>query len=326
VVPISGGKDSTFILYYIVRELGLKPIALNYDSGFQTEFARENVQNACRILGVPLVTLEAPGYTQSRVLKQWIQLSEKLGRLYGPCGGNCEAILRTAAIKTARSQGTPFVIWGSSALESKNYTRYVNRGKRQHGAAATRLKEMTTGLNSLASDLRKVRKIPKMIYPFVGYHAIMFGLASIYQRFKLGFPYRYALKPRYVPPFTDRDPVFVHFFDYISWDSISNTDVLKNELKWRHPESRDSRFDCIVHCLGNQEHLRTYGITADGANYCNFIREGKIDRKTATNNEKMIAASVDGEVEELLQKVGLKGYRQVPYRITRVKTANNKSR
>jgi len=27
VVPLSGGKDSTFVLYYIVRELGLKPIA-----------------------------------------------------------------------------------------------------------------------------------------------------------------------------------------------------------------------------------------------------------------------------------------------------------
>ena len=180
VVPLSGGKDSTFVLYYIVRELGLKPIAVNYDSGFQTQFARENVHNACRLLGVQLAAVTAPGDSQKQLLKQWIQLSGKLGGLYGLCGGNCEAILRFAAIDTARTRGAPFVIWGSSAIESGNYARYLNVGKQGPIAAAVaRLKEAASRLRSLAKDLSKARKIPALAYSHIGYHAIMFDLTSV---------------------------------------------------------------------------------------------------------------------------------------------------
>jgi len=227
-------------------------------------------------------------------------------------GGNCEAILRTAAINTARADGAPFVFWGSSALESWNYSSYVNIGKRQEKKVATHIAKALSKLRALAIDPRKAKYIPKIIYSHIGYHAIMFKMACIFQRLKLDFPYRYALKPHYVPPFTDKNPAFIHFFEYISWDSINNVEVLENELKWRHPEGRDSRFDCLVHCISNREHLVLHGITQDGATYCNFIREGKMDRATALKSEETTAASIDGEVRELLDRVGLKGYSLEP--------------
>jgi len=308
VVPLSGGKDSTFILHCIVRNLGLSPIALSYDSGFQTEFARENVRNACNRLGVPLIVVQAPGESQTRLLREWIQLSAKVGELYGPCGGNCEAILRTASIEAARRHRAPFVIWGSSALESKDYASYINRGKRLPGRAARRLAHTASRLNSLANDWSKARRIPKMLYSHLGYHAVAYDLASISQRVNLGFPPRYALRPRYVPPFTDTDPQFVHFFDYVPWDSITGIKVLEDELNWRHPDGRESRFDCLVHCLGNHQHVGAYGISADGANYCNFIREGRMDREAAMRGESAVVGSIDDEVQELLERVGLKGH------------------
>ena len=42
LVPVSGGKDSTYLLYYAIKVLGLSVIAFNYDSGFQLQLAREN--------------------------------------------------------------------------------------------------------------------------------------------------------------------------------------------------------------------------------------------------------------------------------------------
>ena len=66
VVPLSGGKDSTFILYYPVTELGLHPVAVSYDSGFQTQIAKENMQNACKILGVPLEVVVSPAIFNPR--------------------------------------------------------------------------------------------------------------------------------------------------------------------------------------------------------------------------------------------------------------------
>ena len=57
VVPLSGGKDSTYILYSAVRDLGLRVIAVNYDSGYQSDEGRDNVRNACEALGVEAVLL-----------------------------------------------------------------------------------------------------------------------------------------------------------------------------------------------------------------------------------------------------------------------------
>lgn len=46
VIPISGGKDSTFVLYYAVKTLGLRAIAVNYDSGLQSDLAEKNTGSA----------------------------------------------------------------------------------------------------------------------------------------------------------------------------------------------------------------------------------------------------------------------------------------
>jgi len=313
VVPLSGGKDSTFILYYVVRELGLKPLAVNYDSGFQTQTARENVNNACRLLDVPLVSVKAPGNTQILVLREWIRMAGKLGGFYGNCGGNCEAILRFAAITTAKMHRVPFVLWGSSIIESGNYAHYLSRGKEDFATVAvSRMKILMSRLHSLVKDFGKVRKLPSIIYFHIGYHSIMYRLACIYQRLRMGFPYRYAFKPQSVPPFTDNDPKFIHFFSYVSWDSLDNAEVLMKELQWTHPVGRTSRFDCFIHCLLNQECLNFYGISGDGANACKFIRAGKMEREAAEKCEQFTVESLDRDVDELLETVGLRGYNKLP--------------
>ncbi|MBN1970752.1 MAG: hypothetical protein JW870_15400 [Candidatus Delongbacteria bacterium] len=52
LVPLSGGKDSTYILYLCVKKFKLKPLALTFDNGFFSETGRQNTINAVEILGV----------------------------------------------------------------------------------------------------------------------------------------------------------------------------------------------------------------------------------------------------------------------------------
>jgi len=52
VVPFSGGKDSTFTLWYIVSELGLKPLVVSFDHGFYRPRNLENNERTMRKLGV----------------------------------------------------------------------------------------------------------------------------------------------------------------------------------------------------------------------------------------------------------------------------------
>lgn len=57
VVGISGGRDSTYLLWKVVKEWGLRAIAVHFNDGFDNPVAGENMINACRILGVELRTI-----------------------------------------------------------------------------------------------------------------------------------------------------------------------------------------------------------------------------------------------------------------------------
>lgn len=55
-IGISGGVDSTFVAYQ-VKQLGLRPIAVHLDNGWDSEIAVTNISAALRALGVDLETL-----------------------------------------------------------------------------------------------------------------------------------------------------------------------------------------------------------------------------------------------------------------------------
>jgi tRNA(Ile)-lysidine synthase TilS/MesJ len=125
VVPIRGGKGSTYILYFIVRLLGLKPIAVTYYPGFRHELSVENARSACAILGIPLVEEKSPDDIETKMLRESLLMANKTVALWHQCG-NCWVILRNMSINTAKTYGAPSVISGSSALESATKETYEN--------------------------------------------------------------------------------------------------------------------------------------------------------------------------------------------------------
>jgi hypothetical protein len=59
LVPLSGGRDSTYVLHYLSRELKLPVIAFTYDWGFVTDVARRNISRICGALGVEHILVAA---------------------------------------------------------------------------------------------------------------------------------------------------------------------------------------------------------------------------------------------------------------------------
>ena len=55
VIGVSGGTDSTY-LAYIVREHGLRPLAVHVDNGWNSELAVSNIEKVLRNLDIDLVT------------------------------------------------------------------------------------------------------------------------------------------------------------------------------------------------------------------------------------------------------------------------------
>jgi len=52
---MSGGVDSTYVLLQ-AKQLGLRPLAVHFDSGWNSELAVSNIENSVKILGIDLYT------------------------------------------------------------------------------------------------------------------------------------------------------------------------------------------------------------------------------------------------------------------------------
>ena len=57
VVGLSGGRDSTYTLWYCVTRLKLRPLAVHFNDGFGNPVAGENMVRTCQRLGVELRTI-----------------------------------------------------------------------------------------------------------------------------------------------------------------------------------------------------------------------------------------------------------------------------
>lgn len=55
VIGVSGGVDSTYVAY-LVKELGLRPLAIHLDNGWNSELAVSNIEKTLSILGIDLYT------------------------------------------------------------------------------------------------------------------------------------------------------------------------------------------------------------------------------------------------------------------------------
>lgn len=282
-VPISGGKDSTYVLYYAIEVLKLKVIAVNYDSGFQSDLARENMQNICRILNVPFVVRKADYENQVKMLREILRISEIVGSLFGICG-NCEVNIRTVAMNTAKENKAPLILYGSSRYEETGIHSFE-------------------GIRSFITKISK-RNIVKLLYHVSGY-----SFYSIRQRMQMKVPIRYRFVPIKSVPFPKKGIRVINFYDYIEWDSIDKGSFLKEKLGWKSPGDHAHRFDCLLHCLGNHKWLKECGISTDGFNYSTMIRGNRMKREDALLIERAVEERLEKECLETIEKIGLKDYK-----------------
>ncbi|WP_054750342.1 hypothetical protein [Ruminiclostridium josui] len=58
IVPISGGKDSAYVAYVLKKKYNLNILAITYDNGFLSGYAKDNVWNIANKLDIDLVVLK----------------------------------------------------------------------------------------------------------------------------------------------------------------------------------------------------------------------------------------------------------------------------
>jgi len=117
IVPFSGGKDSTYTLYALVREFGLRPLVVSFDHGFFRPRTLENNERTLKALGVDFLKFR-PNWKV--VQKLMLEVLKRKGDFCWHCHSGCFAYPMQIAVKFK----IPLLIWGEPTAEYTSYYSY----------------------------------------------------------------------------------------------------------------------------------------------------------------------------------------------------------
>ncbi len=120
IVPFSGGKDSTFTLWYIVKKLGLKPLVVSFDHGFYRPKTLANNERTQRKLGVDFLKLRSDWRV---VRKLMLESLKRKGDFDWHAHTGVFAYPMQIAIKFE----VPLIFWGESTAEYTGYYTYEEK-------------------------------------------------------------------------------------------------------------------------------------------------------------------------------------------------------
>ncbi|MDO1445133.1 N-acetyl sugar amidotransferase [Rhodocytophaga aerolata] len=117
IIPYSGGKDSTWALYYLVKEYKLKPLVVRFDHGFLRPNLEENTKRVLRKLGV-----DFHHFTPNWKVVQKLMLQSFLEK--GDFCWHCHTGIFSYPMWTAIRYNVPLIFWGEPSAEYTSYFSY----------------------------------------------------------------------------------------------------------------------------------------------------------------------------------------------------------
>lgn len=110
IVPISGGKDSTFQLHVLTKIYGMKVLAVTFSHNWFSDTGRYNLQNAIEKFDVDHVM-----FTPSRALVN--KLARKSLFMIGDSCWHCHSGVGAFPLQIAVKYKIPLLVWGESIAD-----------------------------------------------------------------------------------------------------------------------------------------------------------------------------------------------------------------
>jgi N-acetyl sugar amidotransferase len=117
IVPISGGKDSTFQLHVLVKVYGLRPLAVTFSHNWYTKVGRQNLENALEVFNVDHIMFTPNRGLINRLARQ------SLSNIGDSCW-HCHAGVGAFPLQVAVRWNVPLLVWGESIAESSGRASY----------------------------------------------------------------------------------------------------------------------------------------------------------------------------------------------------------
>ena len=247
LIPISGGKDSVYQLHVLVKEYGMRPLAVTFSHNWYSSTGMYNLLNSLEIFDVDHIM-----FTPKR--SQVNALAKKSLSAIGDACWHCHAGIGAFPLRIARDYGIGLVVWGESTNESSS-----------RGTYAKPLLEFDQDYFLKVSAKVRPEKMAGEDTPIRELSTYQTPDAASYEKAQIKG---------------------IHLGNYIYWDDERQTEFIKKEYGWRETKiegtyKRYKSAECImpgVHDFANYL-KRGYGRASFHASA--DVRAGIISRDEA---------------------------------------------
>lgn len=247
LVMLSGGKDSTASLYYMVKRYKLRVLAFNFDHGFETEEARRNVDNAIETLGVDFMVFKSDFMKDmfARILQ-----SNSKAVVCHPCS----IWYMQLAYDTAARYKIPMIVAGWTKGQSVKNKIKPGDGKDEQSVEFRQMAMASSEfLKKQLKDMPKYKNFPT-------------SMAEVVKRANKKFK-SIVISPHWFLPFGPETYV----------------EVIKKELKWKAPTFSYPKgsTNCSLNFISAFNSVEHFGYTHYHVEASKMIRETMMSREDA---------------------------------------------
>lgn len=118
IVPFSGGKDSTYQLYFIITQLKMKPLVVRFNHGFLRPTIRQNTERTLKKLGADFIDFTPNWHLVKKLMLESF-------RRKGDFCWHCHTGIYSYPIRIALAFRVPLVFWGEPQSEVAAYYDYA---------------------------------------------------------------------------------------------------------------------------------------------------------------------------------------------------------
>lgn len=204
IIPFSGGKDSTFTLYYLIKNYGIKPLVVRFNHGFMRKVVYENNQNTFKKLGVDVIDF-TPNWKVVKLL-----MKESFDRKTDFCW-HCHTGIFSYPIRVALLHKVPLIFWGETQSEITAYYQFEDQ---EIEFEDEKKFNMMRTLGITANDMYEMIK----------------NKGEIDKRDLIPYTFPDANKLREINYHS------AALGNYIPWDYKKNTELIIKELGWKVDE------------------------------------------------------------------------------------------
>ena len=201
IIPISGGKDSTFQLHVLTKIYGMKPLAVTFSHNWYSETGWYNLQNSLEQFNVDHIMFTPNRSLVNRLAKH------SLGGIGDSCW-HCHAGVGAFPLQAAVRFNIPLLIWGESIAESSGRASYLNPVRKFDREYFTKVSAKLRPDQMVRDDVSARDLLP-------------FEVPSAEDCERVG--------------------VFgIHLGDYIFWDDERQTEFVRDTYGWRETQMEGS--------------------------------------------------------------------------------------